>query len=193
MKKRFNKRPLSWSQLSSFTWDKEQWYQSYILGNRTPANKQMLFGSKIGKMLELDPNYLSRQIPRLGTMEYAYAVKFNGFRMIGYADSQNEKTNTEMDEYKTGVAPWTQKRVDEHGQLTMYAMMNMIQNQVQPEDLTMRLYWLPTAEQGDFSIDFAQPFRVERFETKRTMQQVIAFGAYINRTIKEMDEYINSK
>ena len=94
-----------------------------------------------------------------------------------------------MAEFKTGKVKWTQKRVDELGQIDMYLLMLYITHKIRPEDMTVHLYWLPTKENGDFSISFVEPFRVKSFRTCRTMTQILEFGVFINKIQKEMIDY----
>jgi len=74
-------------------------------------------------------------------------------------------------------------------QFGMYLLMNYITNKVRPEDVTCRLHWLPTKENGDFTIDFIEPVRVHTFVTRRNMAQILAFGSKINRIYGEMEAY----
>ena len=190
MNSRFKQRPLSWSQISSFEWSPDEWYERYILNKRTPPTKEMLFGSMVGKKLEKDSNYFA-EIPRSDIMEYEYNVVFNKIHMIGFSDTQS-KDNKYIGEYKTGKKAWDQKRVDNHGQLTMYALMNFIKNKVNPKDVEIELHWMPTEERGDFTIDFVQPPDFKTFKTKRTMADILEFGLYINETVKLMDAYLEN-
>jgi hypothetical protein len=56
---KFFARPFSWSNFSSFRdYDKEEWYNNYILGKKAPPNARMTFGSLVGKRIETDPTYI---------------------------------------------------------------------------------------------------------------------------------------
>lgn len=187
-------RPLSWSQISCFLYDRDEWYERYVLCVRAEPNKEMIFGSKIGKRLETEPSFLP-QIVRHGKMEHEFKVKFGNIFLIGYADTFCPFTFKKLGEYKTGKKPWTQKRVDDHGQIDMYLLMNLIQHKVKPEEVEIDLWWMPTVELGDFSIEFVQDIekKIKRFSTKRTTRQVLDFGMKINKIFKEMEEYANSR
>lgn len=196
---KFHSRPLSWSSISSFTFSpesKEKWYKNYILDQKEPPSEEMLFGSKVGKKMELDPTYLP-EIPRFGKDEYAFSVVFNGIKLVGYADSFCHKTCKKLGERKTGkrgTYEWTQKKANEHGQLTMYCLMNYIQNKVKPEDTEIILSWIPTkkSENGSFKITIDFDGEIQHFKTKRTMQDILKFGAYINTIYKEMEDFIEN-
>lgn len=186
-------RPLSWSALSSFEYDAEQWFKRYILGEQEPPSKEMEFGSKIGKRIETDPTYLPC-VPRLSKMEHGFNVVFNGIPLVGYADTFCTDTNKKLGEFKTGKKAWNQKRVDGHGQLDMYLLMHYITHKIKPEEVEIFLVWLPTQENGDFSISFVEPIEknVKIFKTKRTMKDILAFGARINKTVQAMQDYVDN-
>ncbi len=182
-------RDYSWSQHSSFRdYNKEDWYKKYILGEETPSNKRMEFGSTTGKRIEKDKDFLP-QIPRGGVMEYKVRAKMGDFYVIGYLD-QFFKETPGIDEYKTSSPTgWDQKKVDKHDQFTFYTLLLALKNNIKPESLLMRLYHLHTEEKGDFSIGFASPFAMDVYETKRTMKQISDFSKEIVQIRKEMLEY----
>lgn len=186
-------RPLSWSAISSFEYDKEQWYRKYVLGERDEENAEMRFGKKIGERWASDPTYLP-SVSRLNVFEHPFKVMFGKIPMIGFADNFCTETNARLKELKTGVKAWDQKRANEHGQIDMYLLMNYITNKVDPSTVECELVWLPTKrkESGDFKveIDFRDdPVVPQVFRTKRTMAQILAFGARINRVYGEMEAY----
>lgn len=182
------KRPLSWSAISSFEYDPAQWHKRYVLNEKDEPSKEMVFGSLIGKKIEKDSSYIP-EIIRHSKMEHPFKVVFDGIPLVGYADSFCDRTFRKLLEIKTGKKAWDQKRVDGHGQLDMYLLMNFITNKIRPEDVEISLCWLPTKENGDFSISFIEPVKPKIFKTKRTMKQILEFGAKINRIVKEMEEY----
>jgi hypothetical protein len=190
---KFNKRDYSWSQHSSFLYNKDQWFDSYILDKKQDS-EELKFGSMMGKRMEKDPNFMP-EIPRYGKDEYKFYVSFCGIKLVGYADSFNPDTCKQLGERKTGKNKWDKKRVDEHGQLTMYCLMNYIQNNVSPEEVEICLSWIPTEckESGDFTRKISVCGKTKHFKTKRTMADILKFGSEIKRVRKEMEEYIGKK
>jgi hypothetical protein len=185
------KREISWSFLSSFEYDPEQWYKKYVLNEPQPTTPEMLFGKEVGKKLETDPTYLPF-VKRHNKMEHCWKVKLNKkVKLVGYADSFCVETNRKLYEFKTGKAMWTQSRADKHGQITMYCLMNYLKNGIKPEEMEIELVWLPTRQKNDGSIIFVQPIEkaVKRFKTKRTMVDIVKFIDYINETLVKMDQY----
>lgn len=183
-------RPLSWSQISSFEYDKEAWYDKYILKKKPEETEALRFGKQVGERLETDQSFLT-QIPRDGVMEHPMKAKFGNVWLVGYADCYR-KTPPRLDEYKSGKKPWDKKRVDEHGQLTLYCLLEYLLSGTKPEDTEIWLHWMPTKENGDFSVTFnGNDF--EHFQTTRTMKDILEFGMRINKTVKEMYEYVDKK
>jgi hypothetical protein len=188
-------RPLSWSAISSFEYDPEEWYQNYVVGKPRKSNPEMEFGKKVGELLAANGTYLP-QVPRLGKYEHPFKVVYNKIPLIGFADTFCVLTHSKLKEFKTGVREWNQKRVDEHGQLTLYCLLNYISKKIKPEDMDIELVWLPTKriENGNFEvkIEFVEPIdkSMKIFKTKRTMADILQMGARINVAVREMQEYV---
>lgn len=183
----FDKRPLSWSAISSFEYSPEQWYSKYILNTPPEDNLAMAFGKKFAKSVEdrkpLVPVTIYKEV------EYPLKVVFNGIPMVGFIDTY--EPHTAMREYKTARTLWTQKKCNEHGQLSMYALMLYITHKVKPEDLTIHLDCIQTVEDGDFKLSFLDN-KVHSFEVKLTMKDILLFGSRIMKTVKEMEEFVKN-
>ena len=186
-------RPLSWSAISSFEYDKEQWYKKYVLGEPQHETAELKFGKEFATSIEDGTCQYMHLFKVQSKVEKEFKCMFGKIPLIGFADSFCEITDRKLEEYKTGVKPWDQKRVDQHGQLTMYLLMHWIINKVRPEDVEVALTWFPTkrTEDGNFEvkIEFIEPVEPKRFITKRTMKEVLAFGMKINKIWREMQEY----
>ena len=212
--KTWNKKyPLSWSSIALFTGVyagkeksleqcKEEWYKKYVLLEQpvfTEREKaRMKLGTDVGKRLEVDPTYLP-QVPRYGKDEYKFSVCLGGkINLVGYADTFDHVTCKRLGERKTG-ANWDQKKVDDHGQITLYCLMNLIQNKIRPEDTEIHLCWLPTEEieHADFHYEFKLVDNIESkikiFKTKRTTIQVLKFAEFIKDTYSEMELYCENR
>ena len=196
-------RALSWSQISSFEYDKEQWYRKYVLKQKQPTTPAMEFGKTTGERIEKDKKYLP-QIPRQIVMEYefeaVYEFKFRihqkkRVKLTGFADSFGDAI-FRLEEYKTGKIskPWTQKRADQHGQITMYLFMKWLKERIPPERFTCGLHWMPTEELPDGTVQFVEPIEdyIKHFETKRTMKDLREFAQRIERSIEAMVSYCES-
>ena len=191
----FNLRPLSWSAISSFAYDPEQWYSRYILNQKQPESPAMLFGKQFA--LSCEARKPLAPVKLLSEVEYKLDTVFNGIKLVGFIDTY--EPHKILGEFKTGkecksdgTDSWDQKRVDQHGQLDMYALQLYIQHKVVPDKLKFFLQWIPTTEDENFNLSFAySPPKVYTFKTKRTMQDIIRFGVRINNTVEAMIKYAN--
>lgn len=188
-------RPASWSYVSAYEWDKEAWFRKYILGIPEPETAELAFGKAFADSCETRRPLAP--VTMMSRMEKEFSVRLNKkVTLRGFVDTFCEDTKRVIGEYKTGVKVWDQKRADLHGQITMYALMNLIENGVRPEECTFFLEWIPTTrvESGDFSvrIDFKRPVEVRKFYTKRTTAQVLSFGDYVLRTMRDMEEFVRN-
>lgn len=182
---------LSWSAISSFEYDPEQWYQSYILNIRQES-RELSFGSYVDKKLQEDPAFLP-QVERYPVMQHEMRIVFDGVPLVGFADGW-DPLKLRLKDDKTGKKAWTQKRADETGQLTMYALMLYLIDKVKPADLELFISWLPTEEKGDFYIGFRDtPVVPKVFKTKRTMLQLLQFGQRIKTTLAAMQSYAQAR
>lgn len=184
----FNKRPLSWSAISSFEYDPAQWYSKYILHETPTDSAEMRWGRMVADSFQTKTPLAP--VTLYPVVEQKLSVVFNDVPLVGWIDTYDPKTHN-FREFKTGKRPWTQKRADEHGQLQMYALMLYVTHKVKPENYTIHLDWLPTKANGDFSIDFVKPIVVHSFQVKLKMSDILIFGNRINNTIKAMQEYVD--
>lgn len=190
---RFKTRPLSWSQLSTFKYSKEDWYKRYILNEADPPNAAMLYGSKVGDSIGTDESLVPTLVPP-GVKEYSLKGNIEDIFMVGFADHYCPDTYV-LNENKTTDKPgkWNQKSVDEHGQLTMYALLLFLQDRVKPEAVKMYLNYIPVCIGNDFDYYLPTPPTYTAIETKRTTLQILNFITELKDTVKEMEAYALSK
>lgn len=179
---------LSWSMVSAWQYDPEQWYERYYLGVRGVPNSAMRIGIEVGDRLITDPTFLPT-LERPDIFEKNLTASIGDITITGHIDGWFEKG---IDEYKTSLNKdrWTQKKVDEHGQIDFYCLLRYLNEKVKPEDLRLRLWAIPIKEHGDFSWEAQEPIC---FNTKRTMADILRFAAYLQKTHKEMQEFIHSR
>ncbi len=182
-------RPLSYSQLSSFKWNKRQWYDRYVLGIKSDSSPEMDFGKKVGERLASDPSYLP-QVPRLPIFEYELKTTFMDIPLIGYIDSLDIKKK-KLYEFKTGRNKWDAKRVKNHSQIDMYLLILYLTLKIKPDDFECELHWMPT-HINDKQIEFIEPFKVHSFKANRKLVDVLTFANSILETRQQMLDYYNS-
>lgn len=194
---------MSWSYYSSFLYNKEKWFAKYYGGEEQSSSPAMDFGKEVGERLASDSTFMP-EIKRYKHFEQCLEATLGDMKLLGYMDT-SDLENKRLREFKTGnnKNPWTQKRVDDHGQLTMYALMIYLSHKIKPEELDIHLDWMPTLE-ADFSsveafitempkVVFNPEARVMSFKTKRTTAQCLKFGAELKKVHKQMEKYIVDK
>ncbi len=193
---RWKRRDVSWSQISSWYYSKSTWANSYLFRHPFTPNAKMLFGNYVGDTLGLgkEKSLIPELEPHLyGTKEYELRATMNGLHLVGYCDHYCP-SKLILNENKTSVNEerWNQKLVDDHGQLTMYALMLLLSEKVVPEDVTMWLNFIPAVEGRYGVIKLPDPPQFTRFETKRTTKEVLLFGKHIRKTLEDMEDYANN-
>lgn len=185
----FKARPLSWSCINSFEYDKNSWYENYFLGNRSEGNSAMEAGKRIGKEIAAGTSPIP--MPKYEHYEYKLSFKIGKIHCIGYIDGY---TPSILGEFKTSAnrKKWTQKSVDEHRQLHMYTLGLYLQDKIRPEDIDIILSYIPVYESGDFTVQWTGEAPIH-FHTRRTLREVMAFANYVKKTVKEMEVYVNSR
>lgn len=187
---KFKKRPLSWSSISQFRYDPEVWYDKYINGAKQRATGPIVFGKNVGERLASELDFLP-EVPRLKEYEHELLVKIGRIECIGFLDNFDLEAKS-FSEFKTGKK-WTQEKANTHGQIDMYAAMIYLKYGIKPEDLDIKLIWLPTEEQQDFRTDFVKDMKPVIFPVKKTMRDILLFMTSIQVIHKEMLDYIRSK
>jgi hypothetical protein len=188
---RWHSKPLSWSQLSCWEQSHRQWFERYVLGKKGHSTKYMTFGNWVGDEIARNPAYLP-QIPRLPHFEYTIETTFNRVPLIAHIDNYAPLT---VHEFKTAGVHWTQRQVDKHRQLDCYLAMLYVAEKIKPEDVTVRLFSIPTTEvltvdEHGTSMDLAVlEDDVRVFETKRTTMDILKFLGDCVSARKSMELY----
>lgn len=188
--KKWKKRPFSWSQYSSWLWNKEEWFDKYILNKPYKGTKETEFGSYVDLKIQNDPTFLP-SLKRYEHMQYKLNIKLDGIHLVGIPDGLELTKSKELADYKTGKNKWDKKRADETGQLTFYLLLIYVTYKIKPEEFKCKIHWLPTQETGNFSISFVDNIEnnIKTLETKRTMLDILKFAKSIKSVRKEMENY----
>ena len=187
--RRFILRPLSYSQLSAWEYNKDEWYERYILNKRTPANSAMRAGTIIGDSIGTDKSLVPLLTPP-GVKEYELRASLGDIHIVGYCDHYCPLTHT-LHENKTSTnrKKWNQKSVDEHKQLDMYALMLFLTHDVLPNDLTIYLNYIPVIEGADMRYYLPDPVEFYQYPTRRTDEHLVNMTRYIENTVEDMCAY----
>jgi len=185
------KKYLSFSQYSTFLSSPKQYQKLYLDGFKLKT-KYLDFGKKIADTLESreqeDYNTATalKLISKKEHQELELLVDFYKIPLFGKLDGYENGT---IYEYKTGKNAWTQKKVDNHEQLTFYAIMVSKHFKIKVEDIKIKLIWLETIEDTDGSIMLTG--RKEEFQTKRTNKDLIKIYPKIKKVWIGIETLIN--
>jgi hypothetical protein len=182
---------VSWSLINSFQYDKEKWFDSYILGNFT-GSKEMDFGRMIDQRIQDDPTFLPH-LPRYEHMQYKMEAIMGGLKLKGIPDGLTLTGKKKLADFKTGKVKWDRKRAQNTGQLLFYLLLIYLTLKIKPEEFECIIHWLPTKETEDFAIEFIEENNIKTFKVKHTMQDILLFAAEIKRIYKEMEKYVANK
>lgn len=183
----FTARPLSWSAMSSFEWNKEQWYKRYILKEREEPSSAMLFGKEIGQKLAADSSFLPA-VPRLPVFEYKVTGTIASIPLVGYLDAF-DKDNKKVLEFKTGKK-WDKKKADTHGQIDLYCALLYEMHKILPSELDIRIVWLATEQNTNFETQFITDMKPVIFTVKKSMNDIINMHTRVKKTVQAMNEYV---
>ena len=184
---------ISWSSINTFTeYDKDLWYDSYVLGNRTPPNPQMEVGIRLGERWATDPTFLP-EVERPEIFEPNLTATIDSITLTGHLDGLHLTKKKKLQELKTtsSKTKWTTKSVREWGQITCYAYLIYKNYGIRPEDLEMELIYIPVAPSGDFTYEQSGPPVI--IPTERNMLDLVRFGKFIKDTHKEMTLFVKQK
>jgi len=137
---------LSYSAISLFWKNKEQFRQRYYLNEKIPDTRYTLYGREVHKVLEEDTGL--KTIPRLKHPEYPISVEISDVPIYGIIDSFGATRRSFID-YKSGIRKedgsprWTQVEVEKLDQLPFYA--TLIQEKFGKVHPVCKLVWLETA------------------------------------------------
>jgi len=90
---RFKERPASFSFFSSWEYNKNEWYDNYILGNKKESNAAMEFGTLVGDSIGT-PNSMVPTLVPPGVKEYEMRANIGEIYLVGYADHFDPATLT---------------------------------------------------------------------------------------------------
>ena len=194
--KKLKDRPLSWSSIASWEFNKDSWTRKYLYGIVEESNDKMTFGKVIGEKIATDPTYLP-DLPRYEKFEHKLEGKISDIPLLGYLDSFDSKTCNFL-EYKSSSNEkrWHQKSAEKHGQLDFYFLLIYLNYQKKPEEVSCHLHYIPVQETVDFT---TEPFTtkmevtpdalIQSFPVKKTMKDILSFAKYLKDTYAAMERH----
>ena len=184
---------ITWSSVNAFVnYDKDKWYENYVLGKRGLTNPAMEAGIEIGERWASDSTFLP-EVERPEIFEQNLTSVIDGITIRGHIDGLHLTKKKKLQELKTTVSKtkWNKDSVREWGQITFYCLLLYIHYKIRPEDLEIELIYVPCAENGDFEIKQSGPPVI--IPTERTMNDILKFGVYLKNIHKKMRLYIKGR
>ena len=182
-------RSLSYSQIASFEYNKEQWYKSYVDPAEFTTSPELTFGSRVDLLYQQDPNFIP-QVPRGEMLQHKMRVNFAGISIVGIPDSLSIKKEKVLADLKTGRVAWTQQKAQTTGQLLMYLFLIYKEMGIKPEEFDCYIYWVPTMRDDKDEIQFVDEKDVKIFKVKHTLADVLRYMSHVKEVYEEMKEYI---
>jgi hypothetical protein len=179
---------ISPSQYSLWKRSPKEYKARYFYGKECFVNKNMKFGKEVAEAFECKEdsekeiiNLLKTAIPKYKNPEHEFKVDMFGIPLMGIFDSYDPKTHRVI-EYKTGLAGWTQRAVDNCDQLRFYALMIYLKHKVIPE---MKLVWIHTENKGG---KIGITGDIDQFEAWFNLQNILEMSRDVTKVAKEISE-----
>ena len=161
---------ISWSKLTLWEHSKDEFRRVYIDGFKRES-WAMDLGSRMAHAVENDEpseDPIIEQgrmfLPKLKKQNFKIDVNCSVCPLTGKMDTFDPKTKKFRD-HKTGKWPWTQKKVNDHGQITFYYYLIWLKYKKMPPKA-----WLDWINTDPESKDYG---RVKSFPTVRSMTDLI--------------------
>jgi len=194
---------LSYSQKKLWKENPDRYVEQYLYNGAKFSTPETKFGNRAAEALEFDTetgdvdfDAVLELLPKFEVRDQPSNVllkldKKMPVPLHGRMDSRKED-HTAFIEYKTGrYSPdgkpaWTQRKVDEDKQILFYTVMCYLQAKKIPEDI--ELVWAVTEISPHDGTTVVFTGEIQRFKTRRTMQQVLTEMADMDRVWKEINE-----
>ena len=186
---------ISWSSLTLWEQSKKTWWKRYVLGQKTFETKYLKTGKEFSGAVETgetDNIVIDMMLPFvqiLEVMEMKVEALFPNeyFPEISLLGFKDTATGFEQfREYKTGTLPWDQNKVNQHGQLVFYALIDKYNGAEKPAKCYVDWFEVsldPSTKKVEFT------GRYETFERKITGRDLSNMEKRINKVLAEMAEY----
>lgn len=193
---RLPKPHLSWSQIDLWNRSPQEYARKYFYGEEGFINSAMVYGKKFAEAMEggeVEDEIMrltTIAVPRYPISEYRLTAKLKteagDIPLVAYLDTAFDPPSEGLREYKTGVRPWTQKKVDNHKQLTIYALMVYLNENKLPSK--MFLDWIETENVGG---EISVTGKIVSFQTTRSIGDLMEMTTIIKRTAAQISTAYN--
>lgn len=139
---------LSYSALSLWERDREQFRRRYYEGKKMPDTPYTLFGKEVHEKIENSDDFAD--VPQYSQSEIELSTTIDGIVILGYIDSFCPDCMSFID-YKSGIRKrdgsprWTELDTHKTDQLPFYSMLIEENYKDTPKEHSSKLVWLETA------------------------------------------------
>lgn len=170
---------LSFSQMVLFQRNKELYKDVYFFNKKLPTSRPMAFGSEMAEALENDEftgdpvlDLMMTKLPKFSVMDKHFYAEFEHKKEIIKILAKPDTTKRDYSafkEYKTSMRKWTQKMVDDSGQITFYATAMWLKTKKIPQDIELVVVGTKALPDGKI----VATGDIWRYPTKRDMSQIL--------------------
>jgi len=103
--------------------------------------------------------------------------------ILWYADNTTADWK-KLKEFKTGKTPWTQEKVDNHGQLDFYCLMTYLEKGYFPEDV--ELTWFETKDDSEGGITVTGKIKTFKYDVEKNKERILARKEKLPKIFKDI-------
>lgn len=187
---------ISWTQLQLWERSKKEYERIYFYGGTVPKSRYMDFGSEVaddgenGTSEKETVKALNMLLPTYKIVEHKIDAEIKTqqglIKVHGRLDTYEP---TRFRERKTGTVPWTQRKVDGHGQVDFYYMLVFLATGKLPTEAW--LDWAETKVNDEGGIELTGEHT--EFMATRTMTDVLRMISRTKKAALEIAEHYNIK
>lgn len=190
---------LSWSALSLWESSVEAWKEKYLYGKEMPVSRAMAFGKTMAEGLEHGEmtgdaglDLMMEKLPKFEVMDKEFMTELPGKKVyvpILCKPDSMKKDMSAFIEYKTGVARWSKRRVDDAGQLTFYATGMYLETGKIPQSIEL----VHVETETDVAGRVSATGQIFRHPTKRDMRNVLAMMVRMKKAWAAMEKVADAE
>lgn len=177
----------------------EKWIEQYIYDQKYRSNNGQEFGKSMAEALENDEasgdillDLVIERIPRFEIRDKPFTadLKIGKKTIIIYCkpDTMKEDMSAFKEDKSGPEKTWTQKKVDENGQITFYATGMFLKTGKIPQDIELVHVFTEKEDEGSLDSKSRATGKFRRYKTVRTMSQVLNMLVRMKRAWARIEE-----
>jgi len=189
---------LSWSSMDLLERNEQKWIEQYFYGQKNRINRGMAFGKTMADSLEKNEasgdvllDLVIERIPKFEIMDKPFIADMKiGKKTIQIyckPDTMKEDMSA-FKEYKTGQGGWTQKKVDENGQIIFYATGMYLKKGKIPADIELVHMETEKVDEEQLDSKLRVTGEIKRYKTVVTMVKVLNMMSRMKKAWARIEE-----